>query len=102
MRKGRRRSPETSVGVVMGGLEGAEVGLEVEVEIESSEIEGFSPSWSSSSSTALRLVLDIYFNSPPYGGGGRDGAVDFSFSLSGMSLIAKSFESPSMRCYHTQ
>ena len=37
--KGRRRSPETGVGVVTGVFEGAEVGLEV----ESSEIEGFWP-----------------------------------------------------------
>ena len=42
MRKGRR-SPETGVGVMTGGFEGAEVGLEAEVELESSEIEGFWP-----------------------------------------------------------
>ena len=40
MRKGRRRSPGTGVGVVMGGFEG----VELEVELESSEIEGFWPS----------------------------------------------------------
>ena len=40
MRKGRRL-PEMGVGVVTGGFEGVKVGLEVEVELESSEIEGF-------------------------------------------------------------
>ena len=40
MRRGRR-PPETGVGEVTGGFEGAEMGLEVEVELESGEIEGF-------------------------------------------------------------
>ena len=38
MRKGRRRSPETGVEV---GFEGAEVELELDTELGSSEIEGW-------------------------------------------------------------